>query len=115
MKKLLAALFALLLAAPAFAQGVSGAGGGGGSGSGVGPLTVSCGLSGGGSSGAVNVSGSAVLGNNGAAISGGTYSIQGSAATHPDCGALLVYTGSGTSAWTLAAATTTPGVAPSNV
>ena len=32
MKKLLAALFALLLAAPAFAQGVSGAGGGGSSG-----------------------------------------------------------------------------------
>ena len=106
MKKLLAALFALLLAAPAFAQGVSGAGGGGGSGSGVGPLTVSCGLSGGGSSGAVNVSGSAVLGNNGAAISGGTYSVQGSNATHPDCGTTLLFTGS-TSTWTLAQAGTT--------
>ena len=43
MKKLLAALFALLLAAPAFAQGVSGAGGGGSSSGGV---TAGCGLQG---------------------------------------------------------------------
>ena len=42
MKKLLAALFALLLAAPAFAQGVSGAGGGGSSGG----VTAGCGLQG---------------------------------------------------------------------
>ena len=49
MKKLLAALFALLLAAPAFAQGVSGAGGGGSSGTVVATAGLTCIIDGGGS------------------------------------------------------------------
>jgi hypothetical protein len=62
-----------------------------------------CGLSQSGSTLQVN----ATLGNNGAAITGATYSVQGSNATHPDCGTLLLFTGSSASTWTLAAASAT--------
>ncbi len=62
-----------------------------------------CGLSQSGSTLQVN----ATLGNNGAAITGTSYSIQGSSATHPDCGTLLLFTGSSPSTWTLAQAGTT--------
>jgi hypothetical protein len=61
-----------------------------------------CGLSQSGSTLQVN----ATLGNNGAAITGSTYSVQGSNATHPDCGTLLLFTGTGNLTMTLAQAGT---------
>ena len=65
--------------------------------------TAACGAS---ISGSV-ISLSALLGNQGAPVTGATYSIQGSTAAHPDCGTTLEFTGSAGTVVTLAQSGTT--------
>lgn len=96
-RKPLAALLACtLLATPALAGGINNPGGGSGGSGTVTSVGTVCGISGGPITTSGTVSGSAVLGNQGSTIntSLGSYSVQGSTASHPDCGTLLAVVGS---------------------
>lgn len=93
----LAAVFCVW-AASAFGQAYGAGGGGGG---GLSSFTGSCGIGGSYSAGALTVNGTSLVGNNGSPITGSTYTVQSTSQTHPDCGTLLLFTGSGASSWTL--------------